>query len=156
MRNGVGHRGDDMTMMVINMTMIMIMTVVKVMMLEVVAMIMMMTTTMTYFYVYPSSHHLCYYFHPPHEYLANLLLISKLFYRYCCRTFRRYCHGYRLQVFWLIPPTEDNIDRYVDWVLSAKQGDYFLADHMEQCQMVRLKAGYTFIIPSGCLTRPSL
>ena len=53
------------------------------------------------------------------------------------------------QVFWLIPPTHDNVERYVNWVLSAKQGDYFLADHMDQCQMLRLKAGYTFIIPSG-------
>ncbi|KAK7087382.1 hypothetical protein V1264_021442 [Littorina saxatilis] len=56
-------------------------------------------------------------------------------------------HGEK--VFWLIPPTRDNVERYVNWVLSAKQGDYFLADHMDQCQMIRLKAGYTFIIPSG-------
>ncbi|XP_076434796.1 lysine-specific demethylase 2B-like [Babylonia areolata] len=56
-------------------------------------------------------------------------------------------HGEK--VFWLIPPTKDNVERYVNWILSAKQGDYFLADHMDQCQMIRLHAGYTFIIPSG-------
>ncbi|KAL8580311.1 hypothetical protein ACOMHN_030935 [Nucella lapillus] len=56
-------------------------------------------------------------------------------------------HGEK--VFWLIPPTKENVERYMNWVLSAKQGDYFLADHMDQCQMMRLKAGYTFIIPSG-------
>ncbi|XP_025092678.1 lysine-specific demethylase 2A-like isoform X3 [Pomacea canaliculata] len=56
-------------------------------------------------------------------------------------------HGEK--VFWLIPPTPDNVERYVHWILSAKQGDYFLADDMDQCQMIRLYAGNTFIIPSG-------
>lgn len=55
-------------------------------------------------------------------------------------------------MFWLIPPTPDNVERYVHWILSAKQGDYFLADDMDQCQMIRLYAGNTFIIPSGDFT----
>lgn len=59
-------------------------------------------------------------------------------------------HGEK--VFWLIPPTEKNIDIYTNWVLSGKQGDIFLADHVEGCQKIELLQGYTFIIPSGvCL-----
>lgn len=56
-------------------------------------------------------------------------------------------HGEK--VFWLIPPTEKNIDIYTNWVLSGKQGDIFLADHVEGCQKIELLQGYTFIIPSG-------
>ncbi|XP_069134817.1 lysine-specific demethylase 2B-like isoform X1 [Argopecten irradians] len=56
-------------------------------------------------------------------------------------------HGQK--VFWLIPPTEKNIDSYINWTLSGKQGDFFLADHVEGCQRIELNEGYTFIIPSG-------
>ncbi|XP_060069633.1 lysine-specific demethylase 2B-like [Ylistrum balloti] len=56
-------------------------------------------------------------------------------------------HGQK--VFWLIPPTEKNIDSYITWTLSGKQGDFFLADHVEGCQRIELNEGYTFIIPSG-------
>ncbi|KAK3085173.1 hypothetical protein FSP39_025494 [Pinctada imbricata] len=56
-------------------------------------------------------------------------------------------HGEK--VFWLIPPTERNVEIYTNWVLSGKQGDVFLADHVEGCERIELKAGYTFIIPSG-------
>lgn len=53
------------------------------------------------------------------------------------------------QIFWLAPPSQKNIDRYVEWTLSAKQGDTFLGDLLEQCQRITLLSGYTFIIPSG-------
>ncbi|OWF40995.1 lysine-specific demethylase 2A-like [Mizuhopecten yessoensis] len=56
-------------------------------------------------------------------------------------------HGQK--VFWLIPPTEKNIDSYITWTLSGKQGDFFLADHVEGCERIELNEGYTFIIPSG-------
>ncbi|XP_062590943.1 lysine-specific demethylase 2A-like isoform X1 [Saccostrea cucullata] len=56
-------------------------------------------------------------------------------------------HGEK--VFWLIPPTQRNVEIYTNWVLSGKQGDIFLADHVEGCQRIELKQGYTFIIPSG-------
>jgi len=54
-----------------------------------------------------------------------------------------------LQVFWLIPPTPKNMEIYLNWVLSGKQGDAFLADKVDGCQRITLHAGYTFIIPSG-------
>lgn len=56
-----------------------------------------------------------------------------------------------LQVFWLIPPTPQNLDMYENWVLSGKQGDIFLGDKCHDCQRIELKQGNTFIIPSGWL-----
>ncbi len=54
-----------------------------------------------------------------------------------------------LQVFWLMPPTPQNLELYENWVLSGKQGDIFLGDKATDCQRIELKQGYTFIIPSG-------
>lgn len=56
-----------------------------------------------------------------------------------------------LQVFWLIPPTPQNLEMYENWVLSGKQGDIFLGDKCHDCQRIELKQGNTFIIPSGLL-----
>uniref|UniRef100_A0AAY5E9D1 JmjC domain-containing protein n=1 Tax=Electrophorus electricus TaxID=8005 RepID=A0AAY5E9D1_ELEEL len=53
------------------------------------------------------------------------------------------------KVFWLIPPTPQNLELYENWVLSGKQGDLFLGDKVTDCQRIELKQGYTFIIPSG-------
>ncbi|KAM4555413.1 lysine-specific demethylase 2A [Odontesthes bonariensis] len=53
------------------------------------------------------------------------------------------------KVFWLIPPTPQNLEMYENWVLSGKQGDIFLGDKCHDCQRIELKQGYTFIIPSG-------
>ncbi|XP_068111653.1 lysine-specific demethylase 2A isoform X2 [Hyperolius riggenbachi] len=53
------------------------------------------------------------------------------------------------KVFWLIPPTDKNLEMYENWLLSGKQGDIFLGDKVNDCQRVELKQGYTFVIPSG-------
>ncbi|XP_043112585.1 lysine-specific demethylase 2B-like isoform X1 [Puntigrus tetrazona] len=53
------------------------------------------------------------------------------------------------KVFWLIPPSPNNLSLYEDWVLSGKQSDIFLGDRSDGCQRVELKQGYTFFIPSG-------
>lgn len=53
------------------------------------------------------------------------------------------------KVFWLIPPTEHNLQLYEQWVLSGKQGDVFFGDTVEKCARVHLFAGYTFFIPTG-------
>eukprot|EP00057_Strongylocentrotus_purpuratus_P017252 XP_011671726.1 PREDICTED: lysine-specific demethylase 2B isoform X2 [Strongylocentrotus purpuratus] len=53
------------------------------------------------------------------------------------------------KVFWLIPPTEENLDTYETWVLSGKQGDIFLGDRVMECGRIRLEAGDTFMIPTG-------
>uniref|UniRef100_A0AAY4BSL5 [histone H3]-dimethyl-L-lysine(36) demethylase n=1 Tax=Denticeps clupeoides TaxID=299321 RepID=A0AAY4BSL5_9TELE len=53
------------------------------------------------------------------------------------------------KVFWLIPPSPQNLELYENWVLSGKQGDIFLGDKASHCQRIELKQGYTFMIPSG-------
>lgn len=53
------------------------------------------------------------------------------------------------KVFWLIPPSPQNLDMYENWVLSGKQGDIFLGDKCHDCQRIELQQGYTFMIPSG-------
>uniref|UniRef100_A0ACB8FYV6 Uncharacterized protein n=1 Tax=Sphaerodactylus townsendi TaxID=933632 RepID=A0ACB8FYV6_9SAUR len=53
------------------------------------------------------------------------------------------------EIFWLIPPTSQNLELYEEWVLSGKQSDVFLGDRVERCQRIELKQGHTFFIPSG-------
>ena len=53
------------------------------------------------------------------------------------------------KVFWLIPPSEKNIQMFENWVLSGKQSHIFFGDLVEQCTRVYLEAGDTFFIPSG-------
>lgn len=53
------------------------------------------------------------------------------------------------KVFWLIPPTERNMQLYEQWTLSGKQSDIFFGDTVEQCARVVLEEGNTFLIPTG-------
>lgn len=53
------------------------------------------------------------------------------------------------KVFWLIPPTERNLQLYEKWVLSGKQSDVFFGDTVDKCVRVYLTAGQTFFIPTG-------
>ncbi|KAK3742949.1 hypothetical protein QZH41_014189, partial [Actinostola sp. cb2023] len=53
------------------------------------------------------------------------------------------------KIFWLIPPTEKNLQLYEKWVLSGKQQDVFFGDQVEHCSRVFLKSGDTFLIPTG-------
>ncbi|XP_067014972.2 jmjC domain-containing histone demethylation protein 1 [Anabrus simplex] len=53
------------------------------------------------------------------------------------------------KIFWLIPPTERNMQLYEQWVLSGKQADVFFGDTVDKCGRVTLTAGNTFFIPTG-------
>ena len=53
------------------------------------------------------------------------------------------------KVFFLIPPADENLKKYEQWVLSGKQADVFFGDTVEKCQRFELSAGATFFIPSG-------
>lgn len=53
------------------------------------------------------------------------------------------------KVFWLIPPTDENLKYYEYWVLSGRQQDMFLGDIVNQCHRVHLIEGDTFMIPTG-------
>ena len=54
-----------------------------------------------------------------------------------------------LQVFWLIPPTEENLSKFVKWTLAGKQSDVFFGDLVDKCYRVNLTAGDTFYLPGG-------
>lgn len=56
------------------------------------------------------------------------------------------------KVFWLAPPTDENLQRYQDWTLTGQQQKIFLGDLVEHCIRIHLKAGNTFMIPSGILS----
>ncbi|XP_042885733.1 lysine-specific demethylase 2A-like [Penaeus japonicus] len=53
------------------------------------------------------------------------------------------------KIFWLIPPTERNLQLYEQWVLSGKQSDIFFGDTVEKCARIELRQGNTFFIPTG-------
>jgi F-box/leucine-rich repeat protein 10/11 len=53
------------------------------------------------------------------------------------------------KIFFLIPPTDDNLRRYEEWVQSGKQSQIFFGDMVDACVRVQLTAGNTFFIPSG-------
>ncbi|XP_042220286.1 uncharacterized protein LOC121865035 isoform X3 [Homarus americanus] len=53
------------------------------------------------------------------------------------------------KIFWLIPPTERNLQLYEQWVLSGKQSDIFFGDTVDKCARIELFQGNTFFIPTG-------
>jgi len=53
------------------------------------------------------------------------------------------------KIFWLIPPTDENLKKYEKWVLSGKQSDVFFGDMVEKCGRFQIPPGGTFFIPSG-------
>ncbi|KAG6446877.1 hypothetical protein O3G_MSEX004642 [Manduca sexta] len=48
------------------------------------------------------------------------------------------------KVFWLIPPTEKNLQLYEKWVLSGKQSDVFFGDTVEKCIRVHVSIYYFY------------
>lgn len=53
------------------------------------------------------------------------------------------------KIFWMVPPTELNLQIFEEWTLSGMQQDVFFGDTVEECFRVELSAGHTFFIPSG-------
>uniref|UniRef100_Q1RQ05 [histone H3]-dimethyl-L-lysine(36) demethylase n=2 Tax=Ciona intestinalis TaxID=7719 RepID=Q1RQ05_CIOIN len=53
------------------------------------------------------------------------------------------------KIFWLIPPTNENLQLYERWTLSGNQGDIFFADMVSRAQRLELVAGNSLMIPSG-------
>lgn len=53
------------------------------------------------------------------------------------------------KIFWMVPPTELNLQIFEEWTLSGMQQDVFFGDTVEECFRVELVAGNTFFIPSG-------
>nr|CAD7199081.1 unnamed protein product [Timema douglasi] len=55
------------------------------------------------------------------------------------------------KIFWLIPPTEQNLELYEQWLVSEKSPSTFLGDKVEKCGRCILSPGETLLIPSGWL-----
>lgn len=53
------------------------------------------------------------------------------------------------KVFWLIPPTAQNLKAFEHWHFDGKQSHVFFGDLVEKCGRVELNPGNTFLIPSG-------
>jgi len=53
------------------------------------------------------------------------------------------------KVFWLIPPTAQNLKAFEHWHFDGKQSHVFFGDLVEKCGRVTLNPGNTFLIPSG-------
>ena len=53
------------------------------------------------------------------------------------------------KIFWLIPPTNENLALYERWTRSGNQGDVFFGDVVSKCQRIELEAGNSLMIPSG-------
>lgn len=53
------------------------------------------------------------------------------------------------KIFWMVPPTDLNLQTFEEWTLSGMQQDVFFGDTVEECFRVELTAGNTFFIPSG-------
>jgi F-box/leucine-rich repeat protein 10/11 len=53
------------------------------------------------------------------------------------------------KIFWLIPPTEANLNKYIKWTKSGQQSHQFFADLSDECEKIVLKQGQTFMLPSG-------
>ena len=51
--------------------------------------------------------------------------------------------------FLLIPPSQENYSLFQHWQMSGEQEGLFLAELVEQAQLVHLHRGDTFIMPSG-------
>nr|CAD7435438.1 unnamed protein product [Timema monikensis] len=56
-----------------------------------------------------------------------------------------------IEIFWLIPPTEHNLELYEQWLVSEKSPSTFLGDKVEKCGRCILSPGETLLIPSGWL-----
>lgn len=53
------------------------------------------------------------------------------------------------KVFWLIPPTDQNLMRFQEWTLSGQQNNVFFGDLVSEIYKIHLQEGNTFLIPSG-------
>ena len=52
-------------------------------------------------------------------------------------------------MFYLIPPTEENLLLYEQWVLSSNQSEIFFGSQVKKCYCVHVHPGNTLFIPSG-------
>jgi hypothetical protein len=52
-------------------------------------------------------------------------------------------------VFYLIPPTDENLKKYEKWVMSSNQSEIFFGSQVKECYCITVKQGNTLFIPTG-------
>ncbi|TRY62626.1 hypothetical protein TCAL_16657 [Tigriopus californicus] len=52
-------------------------------------------------------------------------------------------------VIWLIPPTDENLQRFEDWAAGDTPQDRFLPEMVDACTRFELHRGHTLFIPAG-------
>ena len=52
------------------------------------------------------------------------------------------------KIFWLVKPTDENLELYKNWKLKSSDSSFF-GDVVKECQRVELKENSLFLMPSG-------
>ena len=52
-------------------------------------------------------------------------------------------------MFYLIPPSEENLIKYEHWVMSVHQSEIFFGGQVSSCYKCRVLPGNTLFIPTG-------
>ncbi|CAF1567101.1 unnamed protein product [Rotaria sp. Silwood1] len=53
------------------------------------------------------------------------------------------------KIFYLIEPTDENLQKYADWSKSPNESETFLGDCVSHCYKMHLREGNTILLPSG-------
>ena len=53
------------------------------------------------------------------------------------------------KIFYLIEPTQKNLNIYEEWYISKNNRQVFLGDNVEKCYEIKIKEGNTIFLPTG-------
>jgi hypothetical protein len=53
------------------------------------------------------------------------------------------------KIFYLIEPTDENLQKYADWSRSPNESETFLGDCVSHCYKMHLREDNTVFIPAG-------
>lgn len=53
------------------------------------------------------------------------------------------------KIFYLIEPTDENLQKYADWSRSPNESEIFLGDRVSTCYKMHLREENTVLIPAG-------
>lgn len=53
------------------------------------------------------------------------------------------------KIFYLIEPTDENLQKYADWSNSPNESETFLGDCVTHCYKMHIREGNTILLPPG-------
>ncbi len=56
------------------------------------------------------------------------------------------------KIFYLIEPTDENLQKYADWSKSSTESETFLGDCVSHCYKMHLREDNTVFIPAGLVS----